>query len=89
MATSGKAYGSRSSHGRLSARLGGPELVTQTKPVFLLNLVANRSGIGATCCLLPGRPLEGQTNLFELSGPASIACLLPHSAGLECVGLLE
>ena len=44
---------------------------------------------GATCCILLGRPPEGETTLFGWSGLAWIACLLPHSAGLECVGLWE
>ena len=42
---------------------------------------------GATCCILSGRPLEGETTLFGWSGLAWIACPLPRSAGLECVRL--
>ena len=42
---------------------------------------------GATCCILSRRPLEGETTLFGWSGLAWIACPLPRSAGLECVGL--
>ena len=45
--------------------------------------------------LMPGGPelvtqteaTEGETTLFGWSGLAWIACLLPHSAGLECVSL--
>ena len=44
---------------------------------------------GATCSILFGRPLEGETILSGWSGLAWIACLLPHSGGLECVGPLE
>ena len=43
----------------------------------------------ATCCILIGRPLEGGTTLFGWSGLVWIARLLPHSARLECVRLLE
>ena len=42
---------------------------------------------GATCCILSGRPLEGETTLFGWSGLVWIAGLLPRSASLECVGL--
>ena len=66
---------------------GDPVLVTN-RGNLLLNLIANKSiWAGATCCRLSGRPLEGETTLFEWSALAGIACLLPHSAGLECVGL--
>ena len=46
-------------------------------------------GAGATCCILFRRLLEGETTPFGLFGLAWIACLLPRSAGLECVGLWE
>ena len=44
---------------------------------------------GVTCCILFGRPPEGETTLSGWYGLAWIACLLPYSAGLECVGLWE
>ena len=37
---------------------------------------------GATCCILLGRPPEGETTLFGWFGLAWIACLRPHSASL-------
>ena len=46
-------------------------------------------GVSATCCILSEKPLEEETTLFEWSGLALIACLPPHPAGLECVGLWE
>ena len=45
------------------------------------------SEAGATCCILFGRPLEGETTLFGWSGLVWIACLLPRSVCLECVRL--
>ena len=42
---------------------------------------------GATCCILLGRPPEGETTLLGWSGLAWVPCLLPHSADLECVRL--
>ena len=72
MATGGKAYGFRSSYDRLSA------LIAQARG-------SDTGEVGATCCISTGRPLEGVTTLSGWSGLAWIACLLPHSAGLECV----
>ena len=91
MADGGKVYAFRSYHGRLSASTavakrsgtGGTN-----RGNLLLNLMANKSiWAGATCCIWSGRPLEGETTLFEWSGLAWVVCLLPHSASLECVGL--
>ena len=57
---------------------GGPALVTQILTSLLLNLVARGLfEVGATCCTLPGKPVEGRITLFELSGLVWIVCLLP------------
>ena len=91
MATNRKAYGTRGSHGRLSALIAqawGSGTGDTNLASLLLNLIARGLfEVDATYCTLPGRTLEGETTLFELPGLASIVCLLPHSAGLECVGL--
>ena len=87
----GKVYAFRSYHGRLSASTAvarGSGTGDTNRGNLLLNLVANKSILGRChCCILNGRPLEGETTLFGWSGLAWIACLLPRSAGLECVGL--
>ena len=91
MADGGKVYAFRSYHGRLRASTavarrygtGGTN-----RGNLLLNLVANKSiWASATCCIWSGRPLEGETTLFGWSGLAWVACQLPHSASLECIGL--
>ena len=91
MVDGGKVYASRSYHGRLSASTAvarGSGTGDTNRGNLLLNLMANKSvWAGATCCRLSGRPLEGETTLFGWSGLAWIACPLPHSTGLECVGL--
>ena len=91
IADGGKVYAFRSYHGRLSASTAvarGSGTGDTNRGNLLLNLVATKSILaGATCCILSGRPLEGETTLFGWSGLAWIACLLPRSAGLECVGL--
>ena len=91
MADGGKVYASRSYHGRLNASTAvarGSGTGDTNRGNFLLNLMANKSiWAGATCCRLSRRPLEGETTLFGWSGLAWIACPLPRSAGLECVGL--
>ena len=91
MVDGGKVYASRSYHGRLSTSTAvarGSGTGDTNRGNLLLNLMANKSiWAGATCCRLSGRPLEGETTLFGWSGLAWIACPLPHSAGLECVGL--
>ena len=87
----GMVYASRSYHGRLSASTvvaRGSGTGDTNRGNLLLNLMANKSiWAGATCCRLSGRPLVGETTLFGWSGLAWIACPLPRSAGLECVGL--
>ena len=89
IAAGGKAYASRSSHGRLSASTArGSGTGNTNRGNLLLNLVANRSiGAGATCCISFGKPLEGETTLFEWFGLVWIAGLPPRSAGPGCVGL--
>ena len=95
MADGGKVYASRSYHGRLSASTAvarGSGTGDTNRGNLLLNLMAIKIKLklfwaGATCCILSRRPLEGETTLFGWSGLAWIACLLPRSASLECVGL--
>ena len=91
MADGGKVYAFRSYHGQLNASTAvarGSGTGDTNRGNLLLNLVANKPiWAGATCCILSGRPLEGETTLFGWSGLAWIACLLPRSAGLECVWL--
>ena len=90
MAADGEAYASRSSHGRLNASTaearGSSSLLTQAEITCCLRQI-DLFLAGATCCILSGRPPEGETILFRWSGLDWIACLLLHSAGLECVGL--
>ena len=67
---------------------GDPVPVTQTEATCCwTSWQISLFWAGATCCILSGRPLEGETTLFGWSGLARIACPLPRSAGLECVGL--
>ena len=91
MADGGKVYAFRSYHGRLSASTAvarGSGTGDTNRGNLLLNLgQLSLFWAGATCHILSGRPLEGETTLFGWSGLAWIACLLPCSAGLECVGL--
>ena len=91
MADGGKVYAFRSYHGRMSASTDvarGSGTGDTNRGNLLLNLVANKSILGRChLCILSGRPIEGETTLFGWSGLAWIACLLPRSAGLECVGL--
>ena len=93
MAAGGKAYASRSSHGRLSAstavaRESGNR--NTNKGNLVLNLVANRSIWGRWHLLhIAWKTPEGETTLSGWPGLAWIACLLPPSAGLECVRLWE
>ena len=70
MADSGKVYASWSYHGKLRA--------TCCWTSWQIGLVE----ASATCCILLGRPPEGETTLFGWSGLAWIACLRPHSASL-------
>ena len=42
-----------------------------------------------TCCIYCLEDLLKERPLFRWSGLAQIACLLPHSAGLDCVRLWE
>ena len=87
----GKVYAFRSYHGRLNASTTvarGSGTSDTNRGNLLLNLVANKPiWACATCCILSGRPLEGETTLCGWSGLAWIACPLPCSAGVECVGL--
>ena len=90
MVDGGKVYAFGSYHGRLSAStaVARGSGTGDANRGNLLNLMANKSiWAGVTCCRLSGRPLEGETTLFGWSGLAWIACLLPRSTGLECVGL--
>ena len=89
MATGGKAYGSRSSYGRVSASIAharGSGTSDTNKGNLLLTLVA-KSALEAcvTGSILTGRPLEGRTILSGWSGIVWIACPLSHSASLECI----
>ena len=94
MADGGKVYASRSYHGRLSASTAvakGSGTGDTNRGNLLLNFVANKS-ILRRCHLLhidwktSGRR-NSETTLFGWSGLAWVACLLPRSASLECVGL--
>ena len=68
MADGGKVYASRSYHRRLSASTAvarGSSTGDTNRGNLLLNLVANKSILGgATCCILSGRPLEGETTVW-------------------------
>ena len=92
MATSGKAYVSRSSQGRPSASTAHAREY-RTGDMNWANLLLNLVQIGlfedkATWCISAGRLLGG-TILFGWSDLVWIAYLLPHSAGLGCVGPWE
>ena len=92
MADGGKVYASRSYHGRLStstavARRSGTGDTNRGN--LLLNLVANKSILGRCHLLHIQWKTSGRRDHSGWSGLAWIACLLPHSAGLECVGLLK
>ena len=67
MAAGGKAYGTRPSHGRLSASTAqawGSGTGDTNLASLLLNLITRGLfEVGATCCTLPGRTLEGETTL--------------------------
>ena len=90
MADAGKVYAFRSYHGRLSASTAvarGSGTGDTNTGNLLLNLVANKSiWADATCCI-EWKTIWKEKPLFGWSGLAWIACLLPHSAGLECVVL--
>ena len=69
---------------------GNPVPVTQTRATCCwTSWQIGLFEADATCCILLGRPPEGETTLFGGSGLAWIACLRQHTAALECVGLLE
>ena len=89
MVDGGKMYAFRSYHGRLSASTAvakGSGTGDTNRGNLLLNLVANKSILGR-CLLHRVEDLWKEKPLFGWSGLAWIACLLPHSAGLECVVL--
>ena len=88
--TTGKVYAFRSYHGRLSASTAvarGSSTGDTNRGNLLLNLVANKSILGRCHLLHRVENLWKEKPLFGWSGLAWIACLLPHSAGLECVVL--
>ena len=90
MADDGKVYAFRSYHGRLSASTAvarGSGTGDTNRGNLLLNLVANKSILGRCHLLHRVEDLWKEKPLFGWSGLAWIACLLPHSAGLECVVL--
>ena len=90
MADGGKVYAFRSYHGRLSASTAvarGSGTGDTIRGNLLLNLVANKSILGRCHLLYRVENLWKEKPLFGWSGLAWIACLLPHSAGLECVVL--
>ena len=90
MADGGKVYAFRSYHGRLSASTAvarGSGTGDTNRGNLLLNLVANKSILGRCHLLHRVENLWKEKPLFGWSGLAWIACLLPHSAGLECVVL--
>ena len=67
---------------------GDPVPVTQTEATCCwTSWQISLFWAGATCCILIGRPLKGETTLFGWSGLAWVACLLLRSAWLECIGL--
>ena len=91
MAGRGKVYASWSYHARLSAstavaRVSGTG--DPNKSNLLLNQVPNKS-IWGQChlCYIAGKTSWRRDHFAGWSGLAWIACLLPHSVGLECVGL--
>ena len=91
MVDGGKVYASRSYHGRLSASTavaGGSGTGDTNRGNLLLNLMAIKSILGR-CHLLhiEWKTSGRRTTLFGWSGLAWVACPLPRSAGLECVGL--
>ena len=66
---------------------GDPVPVTQTEATcFWTSWQISLFWAGATCCI-EWKNLWKEKPLFGWSGLAWIACLLPHSAGLECVVL--
>ena len=90
MADGGKVYAFRSYHGRLSASTAvarGSGTGDTNRGNLLLNLVVNKSILGRCHLLHRVEDLWKERPLFGWSGLAWIACLLPHSAGLECVVL--
>ena len=90
MADGGKVYAFRSYHGRLSASTAvarGSGTGDTNRGNLLLNLAANKSILGRCHLLHRVENLWKEKPLFGWSDLAWIACLLPHSAGLECVVL--
>ena len=90
MADGAEVYAFRSYYGRLSASTAvarGSGTGDTNRGNLLLNLVANKSILGRCHLLYRVKDLWKEKPLFGWSGVAWIACLLPHSAGLECVGL--
>ena len=92
MATSGKAYGSRSSHDRLIVSLsilGDLSPVMQVETVVLSQVAKNRPiRSSATRSILLGKTLTGGTILSALSSCVRLDSLCAMSfSRLECVGL--
>ena len=87
MVDGGKVY---AYHGRLSASTAvarGSGTGDTNRGNLLLNLMANKSILGQCHLLHIEWKTSGRRNHSGWSGLAWIACLLPRSAGLECVGL--
>ena len=90
MVDGGKVYASRSYHGQLSTSTAvarGSGTGDTNRGNLLLNLMANKSILGRCHLLHIEWKTSGRRNHSGWSGLAWIACLLPRSAGLECVGL--
>ena len=93
MADGGNVYAFRSYHGRLRASTAvarGSSTGDTNRGNLLLNLMANKSILGWCHLLHIEWKTSGRRNhsvWSGWSGLARIACLLPCSAGLECVGL--
>ena len=88
MADGGEVYAFRSYHGRLSASTAvarGSGTSDTNRGNLVLNLVATKSILGRCHLLHRVEDLWKEKPLFGWSGLVWIACLLPHSAGLECV----
>ena len=90
MADGGKVYAFRYYHGRLSTSTAvarGSSTGDTNRGNLLLNLMANKSILGLCHLLHMEWKTAGRRNHSGWSGLAWVACLLPRSAALECVGL--
>ena len=85
MVAGGKAYASRSYHGRLSAStaVARGSGTGDTNRGNSFNLVTNKSILGQCHLLHIERETSDRRDHSGWSGIAWIACLLPRSAGLE------